>query len=64
MCIARGFQNSVVYDYIIKLCRTQAELFLNHANPNIRGIEQGEARHGKVKRFKLGCGQAYDRSTD
>jgi hypothetical protein len=29
-----------------------------------RGIGQGEARHRKYKRLKLGGGQAYDRSSD
>jgi primosomal protein N'' len=39
------------YDYIIKLCRTQAELTLNHANPNVHGIGQEEARHRKYERL-------------
>jgi hypothetical protein len=30
----------------------------------VRNIEQGEARHRKYKRIKLGGGQAYDRSGD
>jgi hypothetical protein len=34
----------------------------NHENEYVRGIGQGEAR--KYKRFKLGGGQAYDRSND
>jgi hypothetical protein len=29
-----------------------------------RGLEQGEARHRKCKRFKVGGSQAYDRSSD
>jgi hypothetical protein len=45
-----------------KLCRTQAEVILNHVNPNIHGIGQGETRHRKYKRLKLGGGQTYDRS--
>jgi hypothetical protein len=36
-----------VYDYITKLFRAQAEVILNHVNPNVRGIGQGEVRHGK-----------------
>jgi hypothetical protein len=36
----------------------------NHENVHVRGIEQGEARHRKYKRRKLGGGQAYDRSSD
>jgi hypothetical protein len=53
-----------VYDCMIKLCRTQGEVILNHVNPNVLGIGQGEARHRKYKRLKLGGGQAYDRSAD
>jgi hypothetical protein len=52
-----------VYDYITKLCRRQAEVILNHENPNVRAIGQGEARQRKYKRLKLGGGQAYDRSS-
>jgi hypothetical protein len=50
-----------MYDYIIKLCRTQAEVILNHRNPTVRGIGKGEAMHRKYKRLILGGGQAYDR---
>jgi hypothetical protein len=46
-----------------KLCRQQAEFILNHDNENVRYIGQGEARHRKYKRLKLGGGQAYDRSS-
>jgi hypothetical protein len=53
---------SYVYDYIKKLCRRQAEVVQNHENEHIRSIGQGEARHRKYKRMKLGGGQAYDRS--
>jgi hypothetical protein len=53
-----------VFDYITKLRRTPAELILNHVNPNVRGIGQGEARHRKYRRLKVGGGQAYDRSAD
>jgi hypothetical protein len=51
-----------MYDDIAKLCRRQAEVILNHENPNVRAIEQGEPRHRKYKRLKLGGRQAYDRS--
>jgi hypothetical protein len=40
----------------------QAEVILNHVNPNVHDTVQGEARHRKYKRLKLGGGQAYDRS--
>jgi hypothetical protein len=43
------------------LCRQQAEVIENHDNENVRNIGQGEARHRKHKRLKLGGGQAYDR---
>jgi hypothetical protein len=56
-----AFRIPYVYDYVTKLYRTQAEVILNHVNPNVRGIGQGAARHRKYKRPKLGGGQAYDR---
>jgi hypothetical protein len=46
------------------ICRQQAEVIQNHDNENVRNIGQGEARHKKYKRLKLGGGQAYDRSSD
>jgi hypothetical protein len=49
---------------ITKLCRQQAEVIQNHDNENVRNIRQGEARHRKYKRLKLGGGQAYVRSSD
>jgi hypothetical protein len=58
------FRITYVYEFIIKLCRTQAEVILNHVNPKVRGIGQGEARHRKYKRLKLGGSQTYDRSAD
>jgi hypothetical protein len=59
-----AFKIPFMYDYTIELCRTQAEIILNHVNPNVCGIEQGEARHRKYKRLQLRGGQAYDRSAD
>jgi hypothetical protein len=41
-----------------------AEVILNHVNSNVLGTGQGEARHRKYKRLKLGGGQVYDRSAD
>jgi hypothetical protein len=35
----------------------------NHENENVRYIGQGEARHRKYKRLKLGGGHVYDRSS-
>jgi hypothetical protein len=51
-----------LYDCITKLCRRQAEVNLNHQNPNVRAIGQEEAMHRKYKRLKFGGGQACDRS--
>jgi hypothetical protein len=48
---------------LTKLCRQQAEVIQNHDNENVRNKGQGEARHRKYKRLKLGGGQAYDRSS-
>jgi hypothetical protein len=51
-----------MYDYITKLLRTEAERILNHVNANVHGKEKGEGRYRKYKRFKHGCGHAYDHS--
>jgi hypothetical protein len=58
-----AFKISYVYDYTTKLCRREAEVILNHENPNVRAIGQGQARNRKHKRLKLLGGQAYDRSS-
>jgi hypothetical protein len=47
-----------------KFVQAKAEVKQYHDNEHVRGIGQGEARHRKYKRLKLGCGQAYDRSND
>jgi hypothetical protein len=57
------FFKAYTYDYITKLCTQQAEVIQNHENENVHNIGQGEARHRKHKRLKLGGGQAYDRSS-
>jgi hypothetical protein len=49
--------------YITKLFRQQAEVIQNLENANVRNIGQGEPRHRKYNRLKLGCGLAYDRSS-
>jgi hypothetical protein len=59
-----AFQVPYIYDYITKLCRQQAEVIQNHENANVRDVETEEARHRRYKRLKLGCGQAYDSSSD
>jgi hypothetical protein len=47
-----------VYNHITKLYRQQAEVIQNHENENVRNIGQGDARHKKYKRLKIGSGQA------
>jgi hypothetical protein len=59
-----AFNLPYVYDYITKLCRQQAEVIQHHENEHVCGIEQGKARYRKYGRLKLGCGQAYDHSSD
>jgi hypothetical protein len=45
------FEYSISY-----LGRQQTEVIQNHENENVRYIGQGEARHRKYKRLKLGGG--------
>jgi hypothetical protein len=59
-----AFKLPYISDYITKLCRQQSEVIYNHENANVCNIGQGEPRHRKYKRLKLGGGQAYDRSSD
>jgi hypothetical protein len=59
-----SLQIPYVYDYITKLCRQQAQVIQYHENIHVRNIGQGEARHRKYKRLKLGGGQAYAPSSD
>jgi hypothetical protein len=42
-----------VYDYITKLCKTQAELILNYVNPNVHRTGQGEASTGSIRSLNL-----------
>jgi hypothetical protein len=58
-----AFNLPYVYDYITKLRRRQAEVIQNHENEHVRSIGQGETRHRKYNRLKLGGGQAYNRSS-
>jgi hypothetical protein len=60
----KAFSIPYIYDYITKLSRQQAEVIQNHENANVRNIGEGEARHRKHKRLKLGGGQAYNRLSD
>jgi hypothetical protein len=60
----KAFSVPYIYDYITELSKQQAEVIQNHENVNVRNIGQGEARHRKYQRLKLGGGQAYDRSND
>jgi hypothetical protein len=42
----------------------QPEVIQNHKKEHVRSIGQGEARHRKYKRLKLGGGQAYGGLSD
>jgi hypothetical protein len=59
-----AFNLPYVYDYMIKLFTQQAEVTQNHETEHVCSIGQGESRHRKYKRLKLGADQAYDRSSD
>jgi hypothetical protein len=59
-----AFKIPCVYDYIIKLCRTQEEVTIIHLNTNVRGTGQREAVHRKYEKLKLGGTQADDRSEE
>jgi hypothetical protein len=48
-----GTRFAYVYDYVTKLCSRQAEVILNHENPNVHAIGQGGPRHRKYKRLNL-----------
>jgi hypothetical protein len=59
-----AFKIPYMYDYMPKLCRLRTEVIPTHENPNVHGTGQGDSRHKKYKRLKLGDSQAYDRSAD
>jgi hypothetical protein len=62
VCILHvAFMIRYVHDNLIKLCRKQAEIILNHVNSNVWVIGQ-EARRRNCKMLKLGGGQTYARS--
>jgi hypothetical protein len=58
----KAFNIQYIYDRTTKLCRKQAKIIQNHGNADVRNIGQGEPRHRKFKRLKLGGGQAEHRS--
>jgi hypothetical protein len=49
---------------VTELCGQQAEVIQNPENEHVRGRGQGGDRHTKYKRYILGGGQPYDRSSD
>jgi hypothetical protein len=58
-----AFKLPCTYAYKI-LCRQQVEVIQNHENENVHNIGQGEPRHRKYRRLKLGVGQSYDRPSE
>jgi hypothetical protein len=59
-----AFNLPYVYDYRTKLCRQQAEVMQNRENEHVHRVGQGEARHRRYKRLKLGGGRDYDCSSE
>jgi hypothetical protein len=59
----KAFNIPYICDYITKLCRHKQNLYEIMKMQNARHIGQGEARHRKHKRLKLGGGQGFDRSS-
>jgi hypothetical protein len=59
-----AFQVLYIYDYIMKLCRQQEVVIQNNESEHVHDIRKGGAQHRKYKRLKLGCSEAYDRSSD
>jgi hypothetical protein len=47
------FKIPYLYDFVIKLCREQATVIINHENVNIRNTGQGEARTESIKGLEL-----------
>jgi hypothetical protein len=48
--------------YVTKFCMQQSEVVQDHGSERVRSIGQGETRHRRCKRLKLGGGEAYGRS--
>jgi hypothetical protein len=58
---SHGFQPSLCLRLYTEIVQVTSR---SHEDEHVRSIGQGEGRHGKYKRLKLGGGQAYDRSSD
>jgi hypothetical protein len=56
----KALNSPYVYDYITISCRKQAEVIQNHETEHISNIGQGEVRHRKYNRLKVGGDEAYD----
>jgi hypothetical protein len=64
MCLFDSIFTPAYFIFCLWAVVQAISLAVNHENANVRNIGQGEARHRKYKRLKLGGGQAYDRSSD
>jgi hypothetical protein len=58
------FNLPYIYDYVIKLCRQQAEVVRNHENEHVCSIGKPKPDTKKYNRLKLGNVEAYDCSSD
>jgi hypothetical protein len=63
LCFLRGPCRGVIRKKRFRAESVESQA-VNHDNENVRNIGQGEARHRKYKRLKLGGGHAYDRSSN
>jgi hypothetical protein len=50
-----AFRIPYMDDYVIKLCKQEAQVIQKHENVHIPNIGQGEARHRKDVGLILGC---------
>jgi hypothetical protein len=48
-----AFEILFIYDNLTKLCRIQAEVILQHVNPNVRGIGQEKPGTGSKRDLNL-----------
>jgi hypothetical protein len=59
-----AFKIPYVYDCTTELCRTKSDVTINHVNPNVPGIGQGEVRYRNYQSLKPVGGQACESSAD
>jgi hypothetical protein len=58
-----AFKIPHLHDFVIKLCRQQAKVILNHEYVNNRNTGRGEAQHMKYKNLTLSSGHTNNQSS-